>query len=115
MTAPWKCISILANDKTSFLRCYPLDERGRHLTQFKRQKRRSMAQMAKSLCDEPYPQPPQPDHDPTDIQSYLNRHQPECGSPAEANDAQEITLAIPPGEQSEAGLGLFSIEFLLQN
>jgi hypothetical protein len=114
MTAAWKCILILANDRNSFIRCYPLDERGRHLTQFKRQKRRSMAQMAKSLRAENDP-PPQPDYDPTDIQSYLNRHQTDCGSPAEANDAQDITLAISPGEQSEAGLGLFSIEFLLRS
>jgi hypothetical protein len=115
MTAAWKCISILANDRNSFLRCYPLDERGRHLTQFKRQKRRSMAQMAMSLRAETDPPPPQPDHDPTDIQSYLNRHQTDYGSPAEANDGEDITLAIPPGEQSEAGLGLLSIEFLLRS
>jgi hypothetical protein len=115
MAAAWKCISILANDRNSFIRCYPLDERGRHLTQFKRQKRRSMAQMAKSLRAGRDPAPSQPGYDPTDIQSYLNRHEPDCGSPAETNDAQDITFAIPPEEQSETGLGLLSIEFLLRS
>jgi hypothetical protein len=70
MSSNWSQIAVLSDDRRGILHTYPLDQHGRHLTQFKRQKRRSIATLSKCLKK---PESPE-DTLPIDIKGYLNRH-----------------------------------------
>ena len=72
MTSTWKHILVISSDGKDVVTCYTLDDRGRHVTHFGRQKRRSMAalQAVSNRKDDDESDPVDPF--PWDIKAFLN-------------------------------------------
>jgi hypothetical protein len=113
MRSSWRRISILSNDSRRVVKSYPLDERGRHLTQFKRQKRRSMMALTEALQHENVDAPA---IQPFDLASCVERTQVVSYNRVpmpEGGDGGVAPRSIGPLSVSDNRLAYLSIGYLM--
>lgn len=72
MTSTWKHILVVSPDGQEVVKCFTLDDRGRHVTPFLRQKRRCMAALQAASCPKDDDESESAELFPWDIKSFLN-------------------------------------------
>jgi hypothetical protein len=102
MNFVWRSISVVSSDNVLY--SYPLDDRSHHLTQFRRQKRRSMRGLTDALTKSQADQPAIP----ISVEVYLNHH-----PPATKDLAPIAVLRVPGAGTLPSMEGSLSIDSLI--